>query len=166
MKVAGIGAIRKELAFLPPKELSEFCEQLILFQKNNKELATYYIFYKHDEVGYRTDLKHWLDEEFATMFNNYYYLLKSIKKTSKLLTLRLKCSGNKQTETELLLHFMLHIHTVLGVYSKYKAVESVFVSHVKKAKRAIAKLHEDSQSMYLDELEELTNNMGLSLQDL
>jgi hypothetical protein len=166
MKPAAIGAIKKELAFLPGKDLQELCLQLIQYQKNNKELATYFLFYKHNEAGFKADLKAWLDVAFEEIFNNYYVLLKDIKKISKLLILRLKCSSNKQTETELLLYFLEKTQLKLGKYNQYKAVESLYVSHVKKAVRAMHKLHEDLQSMYLEQLEQQCETMGYPLHQI
>lgn len=166
MKPAAIGAIKKELAFLPGKDLQELCLQLIQYQKNNKELATYFLFYKHNEATYKADLKTWLDEEFEDVFNNFYILLKGTKKISKLLILRLKCSTNKQTETELLLYFLEKAKHKLGKYNQYKAVETLYVGHVKKVVRAIDRLHEDLQGMYLEELEQQCHEMGYPLNQI
>jgi len=93
-------------------------------------------------------------------------MTKSIKKLSKMLAIRLKCSGNKQTETELLLHFLMRMEKVLGDYSQYKTVEALFVSHIKKANKAMSKLNEEAKDMYLEELQEIAEKLHFNLKQI
>lgn len=156
MKAASIHQLQKELNELEPKQVLELCVRLAKYKKENKELLTYLIFEAHDEKTYITGIKEEIDILFSEMNRSTTYLIKkSLRKILRLTNKFIKYSGSKETEVELKIYFCSKIKA-----SRIRIDDSVMLSNlynreVEKIKTTIAKLHEDLQYDYKQELEKL-----------
>lgn len=156
MKAASIHQLQKELNELEPKQVLELCVRLAKYKKENKELLSYLIFEAHDEKTYIHGIKAEIDILFSEMNRSTTYLIKkSLRKILRLTNKFIKYSGSKQTEVELKIYFCTKIKT-----SRIRIDDSVMLSNlynreVEKIKTTIAKLHEDLQYDYKQELDKL-----------
>jgi len=156
MKTASVAELKKELSNISPKELKELCLRLVKYKKENKELLTYLLFEANDEESYIRDIKEETDELFADInSNNLYWAKKSLRKILRIINKYTKYSGNKQTEVELLLYYCRKLKDS-GISFKYNAtLLALYERQLVKAEKALAKLHEDLQYDYANEIEEL-----------
>lgn len=156
MKAASIHQLQKELNELEPKQVLELCVRLAKYKKENKELLSYLIFEAHDEKTYINGIKEEIDIMFSEMNRSTTYLIKkSLRKILRLTNKYIKYSGSKQTEVELKIYFCSKIKA-----SRIRIDDSVMLSNlynreIEKIKTTIAKLHEDLQYDYQQELEKL-----------
>lgn len=156
MKAASIHQLQKELNELEPKQVLELCVRLAKYKKENKELLSYLIFEAHDEKTYIKGIKEEMDILFSEMNRSTTYLIKkSLRKILRLTNKYIKYSGSKQTEVELKIYFCTKIKT-----SRIRIDDSVMLSNlynreVEKIKTTIAKLHEDLQYDFKQELDKL-----------
>lgn len=161
MKAATINELKNELIHLHRDEVVELCLRLARFKKENKELLSYLIFEAHDEQQYRENVKQLMNELFEEInFKNAYLAKKSLRKILRITNKYIKYSGNKETETELLLHYCGLLQSSGIPYKTNKVLFNIFQNQVKKINAAIATLHEDLQYDYhkkLDILNETDN---------
>lgn len=156
MKAASIHQLQKELQELEPKQVLELCVRLAKYKKENKELLSYLIFEAHDEKAYIHGIKEEIDILFSEMNRSTTYLIKkSLRKILRFTNKFIKYSGSKQTEVELKIYFCTKIKA-----SRIRIDDSVMLSNlynreIEKIKTTIAKLHEDLQYDYKQELEKL-----------
>lgn len=156
MKAASIHQLQKELHELEPKQVLELCVRLAKYKKENKELLSYLIFEAHDEKTYIHGIKAEIDILFSEMNRSTTYLIKkSLRKILRLTNKFIKYSGSKQTEVELKIYFCTKIKA-----SRIRIDDSVMLSNlynreVEKIKTTIAKLHEDLQYDFKQELDKL-----------
>ena len=156
MKAASIHQLQKEIHELEPKQVLELCMRLAKYKKENKELLSYLIFEAHDERTYIHGIKEEIDILFSEMNKSTNYLAKrSLRKILRLTNKYIKYSGSKETEVELKIYFCSKIKD-----SGIRIHESIMLSNlynreVEKIKIAIAKLHEDLQYDYNQDLEKL-----------
>lgn len=156
MKPASISTLRKELDFLPPKELAELCLRLAKYSKENKELLSYLIFDSGDEAGFIESVKTLIREQFTSINTSHlFYVRKSIRKILRMTNKYIRYSGHKQTEVELLLFFCQTLNTSEVNYKRITSLNNLFQNQVIKIKKAVASLHEDLQFDYHKEIEKL-----------
>ena len=156
MKAASIHQLQKELKELEPKQVLELCVRLVKYKKENKELLTYLIFEAHDEKTYINGIKEEIDILFSEMNRSSTYLIKkSLRKILRLTNKFIKYSGSKQTEVELKIYFCTKIKASRIRIDSSTMLSNLYNREIEKIKSAIAKLHEDLQYDYKQELEKL-----------
>lgn len=156
MKPATLPELKKELKHLDHDEIVQLCLRLGRFKKENKELLTYLLFDAKDEQAYIADIKDEIDylmDELNT--SNLYYTKKGLQKINRNLNKYIRYSGKKQTEVELLIHFAKAIKTSSIPIYRSKVISNMYDRLKIKITKALSALHEDLQSDYKHELEEL-----------
>ena len=156
MKTASLKEIKTEQENVSPGLLLELCLKLTKFKKENKELLTYLLFEAHDEISYVASVKDILDELFLTVNKTQlYFAKKTIRKIVRIANRYIKYSNSKTTEPDLLLHICEKINELNLNLHKNTALQNIYLSQIKKIKKAIALMHEEEQYDYLKMLEEL-----------
>ncbi len=158
MKSASLQDIKQELTSLPPKKVLELCLRLTKFKKENKDLLNYLLFEAHNVHGYIESIKIEMDEQFAELpINSWYLAKKSLRKILRGISKYSKHTGTKESEVEMLLHFCIGVkNSGLPIY-KYKALSSLYEMQLKKLHKLIEEVHEDLRFDYLRQAEMLEN---------
>ncbi|MFY0654077.1 MAG: hypothetical protein JXQ96_18715 [Cyclobacteriaceae bacterium] len=156
MKAATVHEIKKELATVENGSLIELCLRMAKYKNDNKELLTYLLFESHDEEGYVSAVKSYIDEQLEEVNrSNLYYTKKGLRKILRGVTRFLRYSGNKQTVVEVLIHFC-HSTKLSGIpIRRSKVIGNMYDMQMKKINTALATLHEDLQYDYQQQIEKL-----------
>ncbi len=156
MKTASLKEIKAELENTAPAVLLELCLRLIKFKKENKELLTYLMFEASDERSYVASVNALLDELFETVNKSQlYFAKKTIRKIVRIANRYIKYSDSKTTEPDVLIHVCEKINELGLDLKRNTALHNIYLSQLKKIKKAVAAMHEDEQYDYLKMLEEL-----------
>lgn len=156
MEAAPLSLIKHELKQRRPEDLFDICLRLARFKKENKELLTYLLLEAEDEEAYIRMIKSEMDKDFEEINkSNVYYAKKSIRKIVKLTNKHIRFSGQKQTEVELRLHFCRRLSAMKPFLNRSTALRNIYVRQVQNIRKAMARLHEDLQFDYEQELKKL-----------
>ena len=156
MKTASLKEIKTELENSPPDVLQELCLKLTKFKKENKELLTYLLFEESNEALYVSSVKEMLDELFTTVNKtNLYFAKKTIRKIVRTANRYIKYSNSKTTEPDILIHICKKINELNINLKKNTALYNIYLSQIKKIKKAVSSMHEEEQYDYLKLLETL-----------
>jgi hypothetical protein len=156
MKTASIKEIKTELENTPPAVLLELCLRLTKFKKENKELLTYLMFEASDERSYVASVHILIDELFETVNKSQlYFAKKTIRKIVRIANRYIKYSDCKTTEPDVLVHVCEKINELGLDLKRNTALNNIYLSQLKKIKKAVAAMHEDEQYDYLKMLEGL-----------
>jgi hypothetical protein len=156
MKTASLKEIKTELENTPPEKLLELCLRLTKFKKENKELLTYLLFEEGNEQSYVASVKQILNELFDTVNKTQlYFAKKTIRKIVRIANRYIKYSDCATTEPDVLIHVCEKINELNLDLKKNTALHNIYLSQLKKIKKAVASMHEDEQYDYLKMLEEL-----------
>ncbi|MEY3416781.1 MAG: hypothetical protein RL060_892 [Bacteroidota bacterium] len=156
MQTASIAQIKKQLQSQTPAQLSALCLALAKYKKENKEVLDYLLFQSHDEANY----SHMVKAEIALLFedinqNSTFFIKKSLRKIVRMVNKYSKFSGKPLTAIELMLFFCTQLKHSGIDYRATLAIAAIYQQQLKKIKKEIAKLHEDLQFDYEQELEAL-----------
>ncbi|KOH44313.1 hypothetical protein [Sunxiuqinia dokdonensis] len=153
MKASSLKELRDELKIYPPEQLQALCIRLAKFKKENKELLTYLLFEADNEQSYVESVKIEMDESFESINRRSTYLIKkSLRKILRDTNKYIKYSGIKTTELDLLIYFCRKVRTSKIPLSRSVALQNIYVRQVAKIESVLAKLHEDIQIDYQDDL--------------
>jgi hypothetical protein len=156
MKTASLKEIKNELENTSPDKLLELCLRLTKFKKENKELLTYLMFEEGNEASYVASVKLLLDELFETVNKTQlYFAKKTIRKILRTANRYIKYSDSKTTEPDVLIHVCEKINELNLDLKRNTALHNIYLSQIKKIKKAVSGMHEDEQYDYLKMLEEL-----------
>jgi hypothetical protein len=154
MKTASLKEIKTELENTPPEKLLELCLRLTKFKKENKELLTYLMFEEGNEASYVASVKSLLDELFETVNKTQlYFAKKTIRKIVRTANRYIKYSDSKTTEPDILIHVCEKINELNLALKRNTALHNIYLSQLKKIKKAASGMHEDEQYDYLKMLE-------------
>lgn len=152
MEAATISKLKKELATMNQAELMDAVLRLARFKRDNKELLTYLLFMSHDEQAYADYLCEQID-------SFYVETPKPPKKTiQKMLRWTNKClrySGNKETETQVRIHFCRALKSSDVQIGESRVVANLFENQIHKIEQLIEKLHEDLRFDFRQQLASL-----------
>lgn len=156
MESRSIKKIRDELKNYPPQQLQELCLRMARFKKDNKELLTYLLFESENEEGFIQSVKQEIDLGFKTMNRKMGYVIKkSLRKILKDTTQAIRYSGLKTTEAELLIYFCRKMRTEKIPMGTSPIIRNMYARQVQKIAATVAKLHEDLQYDYEEDMEYL-----------
>lgn len=154
MKAASINDIRKELAEKDTRELQALCLRLARYKVENKELLSYLLFEADDEAGYIAALKSEVDEMFEALpQGNVYFVKKALRRILRVVNKHLKYSAIPQTEVEVRLHCCVCILDKHVPLANSTVLSNMYSQQVKKIGAALAKLPEDLQFDYAQDLD-------------
>ncbi|TDO00072.1 hypothetical protein [Sunxiuqinia elliptica] len=153
MKAASIKEIRDELKIYTPEQLQELCLRLARFKKENKELLTYLLFEAGDEQAYIQGVQEEIDAGFAAInFRSIYLVKKSLRKILRDTNKYIRYSAVKTTEIDLLIYFCRKVRTSKVSLSKSLVLRNLYARQVAKIEKLLAKMHEDIQFDYEDDI--------------
>ena len=153
MKAASIKLIKDELKYRSQEELIEICLQLARFKKENKELLSYILYDSENEAIFINDLKEEITEDFKLInTNSYFYIKKSVRKILRNIKKHIRYSKKKETEVELLIHFCTELKNIKPTIKENTTLHNIFKKQIENIKKTIAKLHEDLQYDYTEEI--------------
>ncbi len=153
MKAASLKEIKTELETLNPKRVRELCIRMAKYRKENKELLTYLLFEAYDEKQYILEVKSQIDGLFKEINkSNSYLAKKSIRKILRITNKYIKYSGLKQTEVELLIHFLKALKMSGIPLTPNTALGNINSRLFVRIDKALSALHEDLQYDYSEEI--------------
>jgi len=158
MKAASVKELKQELHNCSQQELLELCLRLSKFKKENKELLTYLLFESYDEAGYIENVKSEIDTQFDKINRKtYYFIKKGVRKILRDLKKFIRYSQKKETEIDLLIYFCLKLKNFSPSIHNNATLHNLYQRQIGMIVKAVATLHEDLQSDYELELEELSS---------
>jgi membrane-anchored protein YejM (alkaline phosphatase superfamily) len=156
MQAASIKELKKALADRNPHELQSMILRLAKFKKENKELLTYLLFESQDEESYVRHIQEDISEQFAQISSRSWYIIKKqVRKILRQTKTAVRYSGKKETEVELLLHFVYELKALQPSYTRNSVMRNLFQRQVDRVDKILGTLHEDLQYDYRLELEQL-----------
>lgn len=158
MKPASISQLKAELQALSQPELITLCLRLARFKAENKELLSYLLFDRHDEILFVKGVKQEVEQQFAAInYTSLHYAKKTIRKTGRMLGKYIRFSGEKRVEADLLIHFCQQLRQSQYPLHERSPLLKFYLMQLQKIERAIGGLHPDLQFDYRRELETLEN---------
>jgi DNA-directed RNA polymerase specialized sigma54-like protein len=157
MQIPSLAQLKKELSYLPEKELIEVILELSKFSRDNKA----FLFFKLNEKDNPGLYVEMAQEELAIEFQNaradhYYYAKKSAQKIRRKMNKLLKLTKHKTDQIEVILFFCEHLRENGFLDHRHAVLENIYQMQIKKAVKLIAGLHPDLQFDYEGRIEELT----------
>ena|ERR1700741_3374847 len=157
MKTPSVSEIKEQLKAIPQKQLVEYCVRLAKYKKENKELLTYLIFEENDIEGYIRSAKEEIDEGFTEVnMTNAYFAKKTLRKILRIANRRIRYTGSKTAEVEILMHYCVRFKEMPLKWEKSQVLTNIYNNQLKKIKAGISVMHEDLQYDYLKGLNELS----------
>jgi hypothetical protein len=148
--------IKKALQHCSREELIELNIRLAKHKVENKELLHYLLFDEQNETQFVEQIKNFINDEFAEInTKNYYWMRKSIRKVLKDIKKYIRFSKNKDTEIELLLHFLAQMLQLQPDVMKDKRLRNLYERNLLMVDKKISGVHEDLQYDYQLQREKL-----------
>ncbi len=161
MKPATISDIKKALALLNQKELSDLCLRLAKYRKENKELLSFLIFEADNQALYIKNAKEEIRHQLSLMsHSNIYLAKKTIRKVLRTVDKYIKFAGLKQTEVELLMYYCDLLNSCGLPIHDHPVTANIYQRQINKIEKALSTLHEDLQYDYGEEFERMKRAGG------
>jgi len=152
MSTASLSELRRALRNVPSGDLPDLCIRLARYKKENKELLSYLLFEADDEPGYIRNVKSEIDQHFTELSKTTPYLTKkSLRKALTFTNQRIRYSGIKRTEAELLIYFCKKFRKEVP-FRNNVTIKNIYVRLILRIKKTITILHEDLQFDYGEEV--------------
>ncbi len=152
MTTASLSELRRALNNVPTALLPDLCLRLARYKKENKELLSYLLFEADDEPEYIRNTKTELDLHFREISRASPYLTKKgVRKTLAFTNQRIRYSGQKRTEAELLIYFCTKFKKEVP-YRGNITIKNIYLRQIQRIKKTIATLHEDLQFDFNEEI--------------
>ena len=156
MKAASIKQIKEALESSSHADVVQLCLKLLKYKKENKELASYHLFYADSEHEYIADVKDLLTMMFTEVnTKNAYFAKKNIRKIVRTCSKYIKYSTEKTTGIELLIFVCKQIKTLPESLYKNIQILNIHSAQVKKIKILTAAIHEDLQYDFEQQIKSL-----------
>lgn len=155
MKPERLNEIKKELKSLEQVELVEVCLKLSRFKKDNKEFLSYILFNSENPDEYIRAVTSSLQDHFKDLSPHYYHKAKELRKILRVLTKHIRFIGLPYAEVDLLLWYCHNLIIYAGITPSQKSLYLLLVRQLQKISKIIARLHEDLQFDYNQELKRL-----------
>jgi hypothetical protein len=155
MTTASLAELKRALRNVPSGELPDLCIRLARYKKENKELLSYLLFEADDEPEYIKGVKTEIDQLFKDLSRSTPYMTKKgLRKALNFTNQRIRYSGQKRTETELLIHFCKIFRKEVP-FRHNVTIKNIYLRQILRIKKTIATLHEDLQFDFGEELKKL-----------
>ena len=129
------------------------CLKIAKYKTENKELLHYLLFYQDRKDDYVNEVKELLNQHFDDLFTSVYYMIKQLRKITRLMNKHIKYIGEKNRETELLIHFCEQFLQHASPTTSHKALITILYRQLKRVTKLIPKLPEDLQFDYQQQLD-------------
>ena len=161
MKTASLQEIKTQLKQSTESELLDYCIRLARHKLENKELLTYLIYDRFDEVAFINGVKEQADEWFGQVnTTQVFFAKKTLRKILRFLQKNIRFAASKQVEIELLCHFCDKlIQSELPVLTN-RLLHHMLEAQLRKIDKAIAGLHEDLQHDYQKKMNRILGLMA------
>ncbi|MBX2815032.1 MAG: hypothetical protein KTR24_03510 [Saprospiraceae bacterium] len=159
MQTASSKDIRAALKDASRQDCQDLLLRLARFKKENKELLTYLLFEQDAEDRYiRSICEDVIDTGFEGLNRkNYYWIRKGVRKTLKSAKKYIRYSGRKETEIEILLHFLDRLSSLKPGFRRNQALLNIFERQSLLVRKRIEAVHPDLQYDYQLILQEITH---------
>jgi hypothetical protein len=155
MIASSLTELRRALGNVPSGELPELCIRLARYKKENKELLSYLLFEADDEPEYIRSVKTDIDQHFRELsWATPYLTKKRIRKILAFVNQRIRYSGLKRTEVELLIYFCKKFKNNVPFRNNIP-IKNIFQRQIHRIKKTVTTLHEDLQFDYNEEVKSL-----------
>jgi hypothetical protein len=156
MQIPSLAQIKKDLSYLPEKELIGLILDLSKFSRDNKS----YLFFKlneKDNPGLFVEMvQEELSQEFLKSRSDYYhYAKKSAQKIRRKMNQLLKLTKDKPNQIEIILFFCEQLKEYGFLEHGHPVIDNLHEIQLKKAVKLIDGLHEDLQFDYEGRIEGL-----------
>jgi hypothetical protein len=155
MTTPSLPEIRRALSNVPSGLLPDLCLRLARYKKENKELLAYLLFEADDEPEYIRSVKTEMDLLFREISRATPYLTKKgVRKALAFTNQRIRYSGQKRTEVELMIHYCKKFRKEVP-YRSNITIKNIYLRQIQRIKKVIVSLHEDLQFDYNEEVKQL-----------
>jgi len=145
MTTASLSELRRALKNVPSGDLPDLCIRLARYKKENKELLSYLLFEVDDEPEYIKGVKTEIDEHFRELTRSTPYMTKKgIRKALTFTNQKIRYSGQKRTEVELLIYFCKKFRKEIS-FRNNVTLKNIYLRQIQRIKKTLATLHEDLQ---------------------
>jgi len=152
MTTASLAELKRALRNVPSGDLPDLCIRLARYKKENKELLSYLLFEADDEAGYIKNVKIEIDYLFHELPRTTPYLTKKgVRKALAFTNQRIRYSGQKRTETELLIYFCKKFKKETP-FRNNLTIKNIYLRLIIRVKKTVASLHEDLQFDFGEEI--------------
>ena len=152
MTTASLSELRRALKNVPLGDLPDLCVRLARYKKENKELLSYLLFEADDEPEYIRNVKTEIDVHFREISKATAYLTKKgLRKALAFTNQRIRYSGQKRTETELLIYFCKKFRKEIQFRNNIM-IKNLYLRQIQRIKKSLVSLHEDLQFDFGEEL--------------
>jgi len=152
MSTVSLSELRRALRNVPSDDLPDLCIRLARYKKENKELLSYLLFEADDEPEYIRKIKIEIDQQFKELNRSSPYLAKkNLRKVLNFTNQRIRYSGQKRTEVELLIYFCNKFRRE-SPFRNNLIIKNLYLRQVLRIKKTILTLHEDLQFDYGEEV--------------
>jgi len=155
MTTASLAELRRALRNVPSGDLPDLCIRLARYKKENKELLSYLLFEVDDEPEYIKGVKTEIDDHFRELTRTTPYMTKKgIRKALTFTNQKIRYSGQKRTEAELLIYFCMKFKKEIS-FRNNLTLKNIYLRQIEKIKKTLATLHEDLQFNFGEEVKKL-----------
>jgi hypothetical protein len=152
MTTLSLSELRRALRNIPSGDLPDLCIRLARYKKENKELLSYLLFDADDEPAFIIGVKSEIDGHFHEMIRTTPYMTKkSIRKILTFTNQRIRYSGQKRTEVDLLIHFCKKFRKEIPFRNNI-TLKNIYLRQLQRIKKTLATLHEDLQFDFGEEI--------------
>jgi len=152
MTTASLSELRRALKNVPSGDLPDLCIRLARYKKENKELLSYLLFEVDDEPEYIKGVKTEIDEHFRELTRSTPYMTKKgIRKALTLTNQKIRYSGQKRTEVELLIYFCKKFRKEIS-FRNNLTLKNIYLRQIQRIKKTLTTLHEDLQFDFGEEV--------------
>jgi hypothetical protein len=153
MKTVSLSELKRGLQNVPLNELPDLCIRLARYKKENKELLTYLLFEADDEPEFIRTIKLEIDQQFSELsWSSPYLTKKGLRKILNYTNQRIRYSGQKRTEVELLIHFCKKFKKE-SPFRNNLVIKNIYIRLVQRIKKTLLTLHEDLQFDYAEQVD-------------
>lgn len=155
MTTFSLSELRRALKNVPSGDLPDLCIRLARYKKENKELLSYLLFEADDEPEYIKGVKTEIDQQFRELTRTTPYMTKKgLRKALTFTNQRIRYSGQKRTEVELLIHFCKKFRKEVP-FRNNVTLKNIYLRQIQRIKKALVTLHEDLQFDFGEEVKSL-----------
>jgi len=152
MTTASLSELRRALKNVPSGDLPDLCIRLARYKKENKELLSYLLFEVDDEPEYIKGVKTEIDEHFRELIRSTPYMTKKgIRKALNFTNQKIRYSGQKRTEVELLIYFCEKFRKEIS-FRNNLTLKNIYLRQIQRIKKTLTTLHEDLQFDFGEEV--------------
>ncbi len=153
MKTVSLSELKRGLQNVPTTDLPDLCLRLAKYKKENKELLTYLLFEADDEPEFIRTIKLEIDQQFGDLsWSSPYLTKKSLRKILNYVNQRIRYSGQKRTEVELLIYFCRKFKKE-SPFRNNLVIKNIYIRQVQRIKKTLLTLHEDLQFDFREEVD-------------